>query len=71
MSELKELKELSDFDLLERYDNARGSMSYYNACESGWSSEATGRNKARNELNKVWDELQLRNLKPNPGQWLC
>ena len=65
------LKEMEDVDLLERYDSARGTMSYYNACESGWSSEATGRAKARQVLDIVFDELQLRNLKPNPGQWLC
>ena len=62
---------MEDFDLLESYDSARGTMSYYNACERGWSSEAEGRNKARQVLDTIGDELTLRNLKPNPGQWLC
>lgn len=65
------LTELNDFDLLKEYDSARNNMSYYNACESGWSSEAEGRNKASVYLGKVREEVNLRKLTPNSGSFLC
>lgn len=66
-----ELEEMNDYDLLEEYDSARGSMSYYNAAESSWSSETDDRNKASANLDLVWKEVKRRGLTPNAGQYLC
>ena len=67
----EDLSTATDEQILDAYDNARGSMSYYNAAEGNWSSETDERNKAYHYLNEVGTELQRRNLTGRPGNYLC
>lgn len=66
-----DLTRLTDDELLDEYDSARGTMSYYNAAEGNWSKETEARNKAREFLNRVAEELKKRNLEGRPGNYLC
>ena len=68
---MSDLSKMSDEQVVEEYDSARGSMSYYNAAEGNWSSEAEGRGLARDYLNLVGDEMEKRNLTANEGSFLC
>lgn len=66
-----EFVNLSDDDLLEEYDDARNLMSYYNAAEGNWSSETGARNECSSYLGTVRSEIDVRNLTPNAGTFLC
>jgi len=66
-----EFKVISDAEILEEYDNARGLMSYYNAAEGNWSQETGARNECSAYLSKVRKELTERDLIPNKGTFLC
>ncbi len=66
-----EFKVVSDAEILEEYDNARGLMSYYNASEGNWSKETGARNECSAYLSKVRKELNSRELIPNKGTFLC
>lgn len=68
---MKDLSELTDEQVLDEYDSARGTMSYYNAAEGNWSSETEERNKASAYLSAVRKELNKRNLIGRPGDYLC
>ena len=66
-----EFEVVSDAEILEEYDNARGLMSYYNAAEGNWSKETGARNECSAYLSKVRKELNSRDLVPNKGSFLC
>ena len=66
----KDLTVMTDEEVLDQYDYARGDMSYYNAAEGNWSKETNARNAAKSYLNEVWAEVTKRNLMPHPGNYL-
>ena len=65
------LNEATDEEILDEFDSARSSMSYYNAAEGNWSAETEGRTAAYAYLREVSDELDKRNLEGRPGTYLC
>lgn len=67
----EKVKAMTDEELVLEYDEARGTMSYYNAAEGSWSSETSARNEARDYLDVVRTEMNARNLTPNKGTYLC
>lgn len=62
---------MSDEKLLDKYDEARSLMSYYNAAEGSWSSETEARAQASANLNEIRKELAARGLVGRPGNYLC
>lgn len=59
---MKALKLLTNSELIEITHDLARRVSYYNAAEGNWSSEASERGIANAEFNKALDEMQERGL---------
>ena len=66
----EELAAATDDKILEEFDTARRSVSYYNAAEGNYFAETNQRNAAYSYMHLVGEEITKRKLNPNKGEFL-
>lgn len=53
-------------ELIDKFKNKLGDMSYYNAAESDWRSEEKARNACQEQLKEIAKNLRYHGIDPKP-----
>ena len=65
-----DISEISNEMLIANWHDAASDVSYFNAAEGEWSRETVARERARDRLRWITNEILSRNLKVPTGNYL-